>query len=147
MKTIMSRVVAAVISVLAVGCSGGGTPATGQSCKVASDCYKGLTDASGLHGEVMCLSLQNGYCSHTCTQDTDCCAVSGECPAGIREVCAPLESNMQTYCFVSCDDADLPTSADGGKEDSTAYCHRIAGSSFTCRSTGGGAANKKFCGP
>jgi len=138
---------AVVISVMAVGCSGGNTPKTGQSCAMASDCYKGVADAGSLQGLVVCLDLQGGYCSHECTQDTDCCAVSGECEKGIREVCAPLESNPQTYCFVSCETADLGAASDGGTEDPTAFCHRVAGSTFTCRSTGGGVANKKFCGP
>lgn len=113
----------------------------------ASDCYPGVPDAGALSGQVMCLPLQNGYCSHTCAMDTDCCAIAGECAAGIKEVCAPLESNAATYCFVSCETADIGNAADGGAADPNAFCKRVTGKDFTCRSTGGGVANKKFCGP
>jgi hypothetical protein len=109
-----------------------------------SDCYSGL-DAGALSGQVVCLALHAGYCSHTCTADTDCCKVAGECPGGIKEICAPLQSNAQTYCFVSCETADIAPTADGGA-DPTAYCHSVAGSAATCRSTGGGAP-RKFCAP
>jgi hypothetical protein len=145
MKAIISLV--AAVTLAAVGCAGGSTPATGQSCMTAGDCYKGVMNAAALQGQVTCLSLTGGYCSHVCQQDTDCCAVPGECANGVKEVCAPLESNMKTYCFVSCETADIAPSDGGGSEDPTAYCHRVAGSGFTCRSTGGGTANKKFCGP
>jgi hypothetical protein len=110
-----------------------------------SDCYPGL-DAGALSGTVVCLPLQGGYCSHTCTADTDCCKITGECPTGIKEVCAPLESNPQTYCFVSCAAADITPTADGGA-DPNSFCKSVANSSFTCRSTGGGSNNRKFCGP
>ena len=127
-------------------CSGSSAPPTGHACAQASDCYPGL-DAGALSGQVTCLSLPGGYCSHTCTMDSDCCAVPGECPNGIKEVCAPLESNAQLYCFVSCGAADIGTTGDGGTADTTAYCQRNAGATFTCRSTGGGTSNRKFCGP
>jgi hypothetical protein len=145
MKMIERCVRVAAIYVVAIGCSGGAAQPTGQSCAMASDCYKGL-DAGALKGQVTCLtSLPGGYCSHTCQQDSDCCAVSGECAKGLTEVCAPLESNPQTYCFVSCEAADISTAPDGGSEDPNTFCGRVAGTGFTCRSTGGGAANKKFC--
>jgi hypothetical protein len=135
-----------VLSLLGVAaCSGGAAQPTGHACAQTTDCYHGL-DAGALQGQVVCLSLPGGYCSHTCTVDTDCCAVAGECPAGIKQVCAPLESNAQTYCFVSCETADIAPSGDGGA-DPNAYCNSVAGSTFTCRSTGGGASNRKFCGP
>jgi hypothetical protein len=35
----------------------------------------------------------------------------------------------------------------GGTTDPTAYCRAFANPTFTCRSTGGGSANQKFCGP
>jgi len=133
------------LATAAFACSSHSAQPTGQSCTKATDCYPGI-DAGALSGQVMCLSLQGGYCSHTCTSDTDCCKVTGECPGGIKEVCAPLQSNAQTYCFVSCATADLPSSADGGA-DPNAFCKAVANPSFTCRSTGGGSANVKFCGP
>jgi hypothetical protein len=126
-------------------CSSTSAPPAGHSCATASDCYSGI-DAGALSGQVMCLPLQGGYCSHTCTMDSDCCKVAGECPGGIKEVCAPLESKPQTYCFVSCDAADIVPTADGGT-DPNAFCRSVAGAGFQCRSTGGGTNNKKFCGP
>jgi hypothetical protein len=140
-------VLVGLLGTMALACSGSSSPPpTGKSCMKPSDCYSGVADAGALSGAVVCLSLQGGYCSHKCTTDSDCCKVPGECPGGIKEVCAPLESNAETYCFVSCEAADIAPSGDGGA-DPTAYCHSVAGSGFTCRSTGGGANNKKFCGP
>jgi hypothetical protein len=138
----------AVAALLAgAACSGGGaSPAAGQPCTQPTDCYRGVADAGALLGQVMCLPLQGGYCSHTCTTDGDCCAVPGECVAGIKEVCAPLESNPQTYCFVSCESADIAATPGGGA-DPNAYCASFARAGFNCRSTGGGSANKKFCAP
>ena len=152
------RTLSAVFSVLVacaglVACSSGGSGGdggdgggsgtlTGLTCSNASQCYAGL-DAGTLHGSVVCLtSLKDGYCSHTCATDADCCAVGGECPAGIKEVCGPLQSNPQTYCVLSCETADVPAGM-----DPTVFCQKNANASFTCRSTGGGAKNRKFCGP
>jgi hypothetical protein len=125
--------------------AGGPAVQTGTACTSAANCYSGL-DAAALHGQVVCLTqLQNGYCSHACQTDADCCAVPGECPAGFKEICAPLQSVPQTYCFLSCDPANIPASA--GTTDPNTFCQRFANAGFTCRSTGGGANNKKFCGP
>jgi hypothetical protein len=132
------------------GCSGsggGGGPSNnvGQSCTQAAQCYPGV-DAGALHGQATCLTqLQNGYCTHACQTDADCCAVPGECSPGFVEVCASFESSGQMYCFLSCASSDIPPSA--GTTDPNVYCQRWANASFTCRSTGGGSANRKFCGP
>lgn len=136
-------------AVVAVACSSSSSSApatnTGTACTAASSCYPGL-DAGALMGQVQCLTnLQNGYCTHTCTKDADCCAVAGECPAGEAQVCAPLQSAPQTYCFVSCQASAIPASA--GTTDPNAYCQKLANPTFTCRSTGGGSNNRKFCGP
>jgi hypothetical protein len=142
----LKRMLIVLVVGLAAACSGGAkAPPTGQGCMKVSDCYPGL-DAGALSGMVVCLPLQGGYCSHTCTADTDCCKVAGECPTGIKEVCSPLQSNAATYCFVSCDTADITPTADGGT-DPNSFCKSAANPSFTCRSTGGGSANRKFCGP
>jgi hypothetical protein len=104
-------------------------------------------DAGGaILGTPACLSLQNGYCTHTCTADTDCCAVPGECPLGFKEICASFESSGQMYCFLSCSAADI-AAAHGTTTDPATYCQTYANATFTCRSTGGGSANAKFCGP
>jgi hypothetical protein len=141
---------AAAAIVAAVACSSSSSspaPQTGSSCTKSTDCYPGL-DAAALKGTVTCLTqLQNGYCTHTCTVASDCCAVPGECPAGFAEVCAPLQSAPQTYCFVSCDTASIAAAPNGGTTDPNAFCQRFANPTFTCRSTGGGSANQKFCGP
>lgn len=143
MTTLCARILTASLVLLAA-CSSNSAPATGRGCMTPADCYHGVADAGALGGKVVCLDIPGGYCSHECTQDSDCCAVSGECPAGIKQVCAPLESNPQTYCFVSCEAADITPSGDGGT-DPNAFCASAAGAGFTCRSTGGGSANKKFC--
>lgn len=147
---------ASVVGALAIGgCSGNGgggagggsgSHPTGQSCTQATQCYPGL-DAGSLHGTVTCLtqSLTNGYCTHTCSADSDCCAVPGEC-SGYPEICAPFESTGQSYCFLSCTAAAIATT-DAGTTDANAYCQRYANPSFSCRSTGGGKNNQLFCGP
>jgi hypothetical protein len=125
---------------LVSGCGTAGEPA-GQPCTAASECYPGI-DASMLKGEVQCLDkVQGGYCTHLCQADSDCCAVSGECPAGHPEVCAPFESTGMMMCFLSCEKENL----DGLEE--AAYCQQYAGEAFGCRSTGGGSKNRKICSP
>lgn len=140
---------------LAPACSSGNsstggplTGQTGQSCSAASQCYTTLLDASALKGQVTCLTqLTNGYCTHTCQVDTDCCAVAGECRTGFKDVCASFESSGQKYCFLSCDAADIALAPNAGTTDPTTYCQDWANPTFTCRSTGGGVQNRKFCGP
>ncbi len=126
--------------------NGGAPPApnTGQACKSADQCYAGVKTGD-LVGDAVCLDkVTGGYCTHLCTQDADCCAAAGECSGNHAEVCGPFESTGAMYCFLSCEDADLKqttlTSAD-------AYCHAYAGATFGCRSTGGGAKNRKVCTP
>jgi hypothetical protein len=137
---------------LSLACSSGNHTApppehTGQTCTAASQCYPTL-DAAALHGTVTCLTqLTNGYCTHTCQTDADCCAVPGECLTGYKQVCASFESSGQMYCFLSCNTADIAAAPDAGTMDPATYCQRFANPTFTCRSTGGGVANQKFCGP
>jgi hypothetical protein len=127
--------------------TGGPAGQTGSTCSSAAQCFPGL-DAAALHGQATCLTqLQNGYCTHTCTSDVDCCAVPGECRTGFKEVCASFESSGQMYCFLSCSAADVAAAPDAGTTDPTTYCQDWASASFTCRSTGGGAQQRKFCGP
>ncbi len=128
--------------------SGGTTNTTGQTCSAASQCYALVADASTIKGTVTCLTqgVPNGYCTHTCTQNSDCCSVPGECPNDFPEVCASYESTGQKYCFLSCA-ASAISSVDAGTTDPTTYCQRWASASFTCRSTGGGSQNQQFCGP
>jgi hypothetical protein len=153
MRGIQASLVAGLAS-SACSSGGGGGPGpgvTGTACTQASQCYPGLVsdagDAGGaIRGTPACLSLQNGYCTHTCTADTDCCAVPGECPLGFNEICASFESSGQMYCFLSCSAADV-AAAHGTTTDPSTYCQTYANATFTCRSTGGGSANAKFCGP
>jgi hypothetical protein len=137
-----------IVSTVLAACSGsssGTNPppsTTGLGCSDANQCYTGL-DAAALRGQAVCLTqLQNGYCSHTCTEDSDCCAVPGECPGSHKEICAPLESAPGMYCVLSCESDDIPAGV-----DASTFCQQNANSIFTCRSTGGGAKNRKFCGP
>jgi hypothetical protein len=144
------------IALLGIGlvpaCSGGNGsvgPAeqTGQSCTTASQCYPAL-DAAALGGQVTCLTqLPGGYCTHECQADLDCCSAPGECLDGFQQVCAPFESTGHSYCFLGCESSEIAAAPDAGTTDPTAYCQRWAGATFTCRSTGGGSNNRKFCSP
>ncbi|MFT3767711.1 MAG: hypothetical protein QM820_19835 [Minicystis sp.] len=128
------------VSAAAYACGSSGEPA-GMPCTQASECYPGV-DQTTIKGDVLCLDkVSGGYCTHQCTTDADCCAVSGECPGGHPEVCAPFESTGMMMCFLSCEASDL-----GGVEEG-AYCQQYAGAAFGCRSTGGGANNRKICSP
>ncbi len=124
---------------------------TGSACKVATDCY-GDIDASSLKGAAVCIDrVENGYCTHKCQTDADCCATPGECRTGLRQVCAPFESTGDKYCFLSCEAADIASATDAGASDAgsdgNAYCENNASSEFSCRSTGGGSENRKVCLP
>lgn len=95
--------------------------------------------------EPVCLDrVTNGYCTHLCTQDSDCCAVSGECKTGHPQVCGPFESTGKKYCFLSCEEDII---ADAKSTDASAYCASYANAAFGCRSTGGGSQNRKVCMP
>jgi hypothetical protein len=129
------------------GSSGSGPKNVGQPCSQPSQCYPALQgDAAGIQGQITCLTqVSGGYCTHTCASDADCCAVPGECTPGFKEVCASFESTAQMYCFLSCDPNDI-AGADAGTTDPATYCATWAWATSTCRSTGGGSANRKFCG-
>lgn len=124
------------------GGTGGGSPDNvGSVCKVAADCFPEV-DAAALLGAAQCLDkTDEGYCTHLCQADTDCCAVEGECKTGLNQVCAPFENTNQKMCFLSCEGADT-----GGK-DADQYCRDNVSPDFGCRSTGGGSQNRKVCFP
>jgi hypothetical protein len=144
-----------------VGGSGGGIPdarspeQTGQSCEVAADCFPDV-DHSLLSGPVECLDrVEDGYCTHQCDTDEDCCAAEGECDTDLKQVCAPFESTGLRLCFLSCEGEDLRPGVDAGtladgaplEVDANEFCQREAHPAFVCRSTGGGQANRKVCVP
>lgn len=145
-----------------------GSEPAGQACTQASQCYTALTsatadggDAGAVHGDVTCITkVTDGYCTHTCAQDSDCCAVAGECLTGVKQVCSPFENQGAQYCLLSCEDADVQSAIgananngfyDGGATDAgsvaDAYCKSFAGSATSCRSSGGGNKNRKVCIP
>ena len=134
---------------LLAGCSsdsdgGPGPTNTGQTCASADQCYSGVK-AGDLVGDAVCLDkVTNGYCTHHCVQDSDCCAAAGECPDAHAEVCSPFESTPDMYCLLSCEDADLATTT---LTDANQYCKTYAGPAFGCRSSGGGSQNRKVCMP
>ena len=95
-----------------------------------------------LAGEVHCLDrVEDGYCTHECQDDEDCCAVEGECEEGHPQVCAGFTSTGLVLCFLSCESADV------GDKDENEYCRELGGDEFICRSTGAGSGNKKVCIP
>lgn len=148
----MASTKAAIVAVLVgIACSGS-TPKiepgqTGAACTASSQCFSDV-DAAALKGTATCLTqLAGGYCTHTCTTNADCCATPNECKSGFKEICASFESSGQTYCFLSCAAADIASDPNAGTTDAAAFCQKWAGSTFTCRSTGGGRNNQQFCGP
>ena len=111
----------------------------GQPCNSEADCYPGILQTE-LSGDVVCMDrVEDGYCTHYCENDADCCALDGECDDewDLEYVCAPFESTGEYYCFISCEDA----------EDEENYCQTYAHPEFGCRSTGGGTDNRKVCMP
>lgn len=123
----------------------GGPTSTGASCASPTDCFPGV-DQSKLSGPVACLDrVPGGYCTHDCALDTDCCAVPGECPVAVPQVCAPFESTGVKRCFLGCESKDV--TAAGYADDSNAYCQHYINGYFICRSTGGGSENRKVCVP
>lgn len=130
-----------VSSAVLIQACGGDEEQAGQACEVADDCYPDL-DVADLKGEVQCLDkVAGGYCTHLCTTDADCCAVTGECKGGHPQVCAPFESTGLMMCFLSCEKDAL------GGEDEATFCQSFANDGFGCRSTGGGSENRKVCTP
>lgn len=127
-----------------------GPELTGKECETVDDCYPDL-DTSQLSGEVQCLDrVQDGYCTHLCQTDDDCCAVDGECEADLNHVCSPFESTGQLVCFISCEPEDLTPPPDANPDDPVdeqEFCQRVASPAFICRSSGGGSINRKVCVP
>ena len=131
---------------VSMGCGSSDTTVeqTSQACKVAADCYPKI-DAATLRGDPICLDrVPDGYCTHLCEEDSDCCAVSGECSTGHPQVCAPFESSGTKQCFLSC---EAQIVSDAKATDSNSYCAAYANAAFGCRSTGGGSQNRKVCMP
>jgi hypothetical protein len=118
---------------------------TGSICEVDGDCFPGVAEG-GLQGEALCLTrVRDGYCTHTCETDDDCCAVQGECHTDWPQVCSPFESTDMKMCFLSCEAEDI--TGDSGVADEQAFCQRFANPDFICRSSGGGSENRKICVP
>ena len=94
------RIPSTVLLVVLAGC-GNNNENTGTRCETAAQCYPGV-DGGAILGTVTCLTkYPGGYCTHTCNADTECCAVGGECKTGIKQVCAPFETQPLKYCFFS----------------------------------------------
>ncbi len=136
----------------------------GQACTAPTQCYAqvdGGADSGLIKGTVTCLTkIPNGYCTHECNDDSDCCAAPGECLTGVKQVCSPFENQTKKYCFLSCEDEDIDRAIaanadagyyDGGAVDGSTvedeYCRGYAAPSTTCRSSGGGSQNRKVCIP
>lgn len=138
-----------------IGCSNGPSEAggrptdgsVGSACGAADDCFPDVAD--DLVGERQCLDrIEGGYCTHECESDADCCAVEGECPNDIDQVCSPFESEGRKLCFLSCEKEAIEALEPSERpEDENEFCRRFAGAAFTCRSSGGGSENRKICVP
>ncbi|HEV8244369.1 MAG TPA: hypothetical protein VGP93_01240, partial [Polyangiaceae bacterium] len=118
---------------------------TGAACETVDQCFVGVADG-GLQGDAVCLTeVRDGYCTHTCDTDDNCCAVAGECKTDLPQVCSPFESTTDKKCFLSCEPADVAAVPDVA--DDQEYCQREASRDFICRSSGGGGENRKVCVP
>lgn len=156
------------------GAGARGFEPAGQACTSPAQCYIDLAAADGgsaeagtqlaVKGAIHCeTKVQNGYCTHECTADTDCCAVPGECRTSVKQVCSPFTNTENPkYCFLSCEDEDIRAAVaanadaggwDGGAVDGgaaydpDAYCYHYASVHAVCRSSGGGRENRKVCIP
>lgn len=117
---------------------------TGAICEAAEECFPDVGEGD-LQGEAQCLDrVRGGYCTHTCEHDSDCCAAEGECKTSLPQVCSPFESTGMKMCFLSCGASDVEAA---GHEDDGEYCQKEASPDFICRSSGGGADNRKVCVP
>lgn len=114
----------------------------GQACEDPAQCYPNI-DPQELAGDVICLgTVEGGYCTHTCTSDSDCCKVPGECETDFPQVCSPFENMKEMkFCFLACEDDNV------GEEAPDFFCQNHAHPDFSCRSSGGGSENRKVCVP
>ncbi len=134
-KSLLHAMSISMVFAAACGDDDDDPPEVGSSCSQASQCYEGLSE---MVKDPVCLDrVENGYCTHQCRSDADCCAVEGECPNSKAQVCGPFESTGQQLCFLSCE----------GQSDGDVYCAQYAHAGFICRSTGGGSKNRKVCVP
>ena len=129
------------------GTTTGGNEKTGKSCTTVDECYPGV-DPAELQGETVCLDrVESGYCTHKCSDDSDCCAAKNECDTNLEQVCSPFESTGEQYCFLSCEQEDLMGAGGNFADDGDSYCKSFAHPDFICRSSGGGSKNRKVCVP
>jgi hypothetical protein len=114
---------------------------TGAACESADQCYPDVADGA-LSSEALCLDrVRDGYCTHECGGDEDCCAAEGECaPGAPTQVCSPFESTNMMMCFLSCEASDLENFPDYADENE--FCQREASRDFICRASGGGDPHK-----
>lgn len=98
------------------------------SCEAAEDCADWVPDEA----TAVCLpKADDGFCSWECSADTDC---EGDADEDFAYVCSSFESTAGMYCFPQCND---------GEDSALEECP----GGFTCRSTGGGADNRRICFP
>jgi hypothetical protein len=153
MRRFLVRVLPCLLVVTALACGKddkveagetGSPDQVGSACMIPEDCYPNV-DHGLLAGTVNCLEeVQDGYCTHECATDEDCCAVEGECETDLPQVCSPFTSTNQMLCFLSCEAADVSGS---GAADEQAFCQEFVSPFFSCRSSGGGTDNRKICVP
>jgi len=152
------------------GAGARGFEPAGQACTSAAQCYIDTSDAGdggqlAVQGTIFCeTKVENGYCTHECTDDSNCCAVPGECRTAVKQVCSPFtNTDDPKYCFLSCEEEDIraaiAANADAGGWDGGAwdggdagdlandYCYHYASVYSECRSSGGGKQNRKVCIP
>lgn len=126
------------VLLLAVACKGDGDTDGGEfagvydACEVSEDC-EGLVPEDAEGQCIGQLDDGSGFCTWSCVDDMDC---SEEFDEDFDYLCASFESEAGKYCFPGCreDDPDVP-------ED------EVCPPGYECRSTGGGAENRRVCFP
>jgi hypothetical protein len=121
----LKRIFWSVLAGVALACGGGDLYAPCDEPEQCSDLVPEDATAECVDKE------GGGFCTWSCTEDAGC---DGDQDDDWDFVCSPFESNPGMYCFPACNE-------DG--EDDLDECPP----GYGCRSTGGGADNRKICFP
>ena len=102
-----------------------------DACQSNEDCAETVPEDA--EGQCIGQLEDGGFCTWSCVDDSDC---SEEFDEDFDYLCSSFESETGKFCFPGCreDDPDIP-------ED------EVCPAGYECRSTGGGAQNRRICFP
>ena len=102
------------------------------ACESSEDC-EGLVPEDVEEQCIGNLDDGSGFCTWSCVDDLDC---SEEFDDDFDYLCASFESESGKFCFPGCreDDPEIPDD-------------EVCPAGYECRSTGGGAQNRRICFP